>query len=48
VIININSPQNPNGLAYYDSSLPTDEKSANSFDIYVATIDTVYSAVFMD
>jgi hypothetical protein len=37
---------NPTGVAYYDGSLPTSEKFANSFDIYVANINTVYSAVY--
>ena len=49
VIINSNNPQNPTGLAYYDSSLPmtTNENYSNSYDVFVATIDTVYSAVYM-
>ena len=47
VIINSNNPQNPTGLAYYDSSLTTNEKSARSYDVYVATSDTVYSAAVM-
>jgi aspartate/methionine/tyrosine aminotransferase len=47
IIINSQYPHNPTGLAYYDSSLPSDEKSAESYDIYIATSDTVYSAVYM-
>ena len=47
VLINSNTPQNPTGLAYYDSSLPSNEKSAKSYDAYVANNETVYSAVYM-
>ena len=47
VIINSNTPQNPTGLAYYDSSLPSNEKSASSYDVYVASSETVYSAVII-
>ena len=47
VIMNSNNPQNPTGVAYYDSSLTSNEKSAASYDVYVATIDIVYSAVYM-
>jgi bifunctional pyridoxal-dependent enzyme with beta-cystathionase and maltose regulon repressor activities len=45
VIIDSINPQNPTGTAYYDSSLPTNEKMAQSFDVYVATNEIVYSAV---
>ena len=45
-MINKNYPQNPTGLAYYDSSA-ANEKTALSYDVYVATSETVYSAVFM-
>ena len=47
VIIDSNDPQNPKGLAYYDSTLPNDEKYASSLDIYVASNETVYSAGYM-
>jgi hypothetical protein len=48
VIINNNNPQNPSGVAYYDSSsLPYNENFAKSYDVYVATSQTVYSAVYM-
>jgi hypothetical protein len=44
VINDSNNPQNPTGLAYYDSSLPTNERFSSSLDIYVATSEIVYSA----
>ena len=47
MLIDVYDSQNPTGLAYYDSSLVTNERFAKSHDIYVATNETAYSAVIM-
>jgi len=46
-MVDINHLHNLTGIAYYDSVLPTNEKFSNSYDVYVASLDTVFSAVLM-
>jgi bifunctional pyridoxal-dependent enzyme with beta-cystathionase and maltose regulon repressor activities len=47
VLIDSYNPQNPIGTAYYDSSLSTNERNARVYDVYLASQDTVYSAMLM-
>ena len=47
VLIDSYNPQNPIGTAYYDSTLSTNERFARVYDVYLASQDTVYSAMLM-
>ena len=48
IVIDSSNLDTPTGLAYYDSSLPSNEKFAKAYDIYVASTDTIYSALCMN
>lgn len=47
VLIDSYNPQNPIGTAYFDSTLSTNERNARVYDVYLASQDTVYSAMLM-
>jgi bifunctional pyridoxal-dependent enzyme with beta-cystathionase and maltose regulon repressor activities len=47
LLIDSYNPQNPIGTAYFDSTLSTNERNARVYDVYLASQDTVYSAMLM-
>lgn len=47
VLIDSYNPQNPIGSAYFDSTLSTNERNARVYDVYLASQDTLYSAMLM-